>query len=161
MAGTGSMRELCGSAPAINRHSIWNTSTWVGTQETQGLWFFVVYIVFMVPMFFTVLGIVVYALIREGRMVRRNLDKELSSGVLSAADVRTLGSVTGRFGASTSALFRNGLGGWVARRRFHEAASQLAFHRNRISAGTLDFSKEAIEREQELLLGLQERKSRL
>lgn len=151
----------CGLALAMVLHCVWNTSTYVGDQDSRGIWFIVVYFIFMVPMFFGVLGIIVYALIREGRMVRRNLEPEVANGMLSAVDVKVLCSVHGRIGASTRALVSSGFSGWIARRRFHETASHLAFHRNRIVCGTLECNPESAAHEEQLLLLLLERKRKL
>jgi RsiW-degrading membrane proteinase PrsW (M82 family) len=151
----------CGLALAIALHSIWNLSTFIGDKDTQGLWFFVVYFLLMVPLFFGVLGIIVYGLIREGRMVRRNLAPEVANGTLTPVEVKVLCSVHGRFGASARALMSSGVGGWIARRRFHETASHLAFHRNRIECGTLECNTESTAREEQILALLLERKSKL
>jgi hypothetical protein len=48
--------------------------------------------------------------------------------VLSAEDLAIVISVRARIAASTRALLTGGLGMWIARRRFHALATELAFH---------------------------------
>lgn len=148
---------LVGLGMAMVLHHIWNHSTLLA----EGAGFIFVYFLLMVPTFFGMLGVIAYALIREGRMVRRNLAPELASGVLTLKEVVLLGSVLGRLGASTKALTQSGFGAWIAQRRFHEAASLLAFHRNRQDCGTVACDAEANEREAELLAWLRYRKQEL
>ncbi|HLX63861.1 MAG TPA: PrsW family intramembrane metalloprotease [Planctomycetota bacterium] len=161
---------LCGLALAMLLHFTWNTSTYAGQYlaekqeekvQSQVLLMLGTYFLFMVPAFFGLLGVVGFALFREGRMIRRNLAPELASGALTAGEVKTLGSVFGRLYASGNALTRSGFAAWKARRRFHEAASQLAFHRNRIANGTVEVNADSSAHEAELLEYLIDRKRRL
>jgi hypothetical protein len=46
-----------------------------------------------------------------------------------------LGSIFGRMGASFDALTKTGVRGWRARMQFNQMASELAFHRCRVSRG--------------------------
>lgn len=82
-----------------------------------------------------VLVVVVRELKREGRIIKEHLSPELESGVLSAEDHDALGSVRGRLRASYRAMRSGGRRGWQARGRFHQAATKLAFLRERAERG--------------------------
>ncbi|WP_119067137.1 PrsW family intramembrane metalloprotease [Rubrobacter indicoceani] len=116
---------------AMLLHALWNGLSYV-TPGLLGL-----AIVISLLLFPTMAGVLVavsLSLGREGRVVREFLRPELEAGEISASEYRTLGSVSGRL-ASTMRAFFSGPGRWRARRRFNQAASELAFHRDRISRG--------------------------
>lgn len=141
---------LTGWMMAIILHMIWNwTATHADASNNPAL-FFGMYLLFAVPVFIGVGVIIVFSLVREGRMIRRNLKPELDDGTLPLDELRRMGSVTGRLSASTSSLFTGGFEGWHARRKFMTAATTLAFHRDRMEAGTVARDDKA--REQELHL---------
>ena len=115
---------LCG---AIFLHGFWNLSTNVG------LAFFATYFLIMVPVFISVIVVVIFSLRREARIIRMFLESVVADGVLSHDDVEVVTSVRRRIGASTRAFFQGGLGTCIARRRFHASATELAFHSWRTS----------------------------
>jgi len=118
---------LLGLAGAMLLHAVWNLST------NLGLVFFATYFVVMVPAFIAVIVVAIYSLRREARIVRSHLESVVADHVLSADDVIIVTSVRRRIGASTRALFQGGFGKWIARRRFHALATELAFHSWRTS----------------------------
>jgi RsiW-degrading membrane proteinase PrsW (M82 family) len=123
---------LFGWILAILLHLIWNLSGTVSSAL-----FFGMYVLFAVPVFLCTLGVVLFALMREGRMIRRNLKPELDDGTLTLDELRRMGSVTGRLSASLGAFLSGGFQAWNTRRKFVEAATTLAFHRDRMDAGTV------------------------
>lgn len=94
-----------------------------------------------------VLVVVFFALRREGRIVRQHLMPELQSGLLTQQEYNALDSVFGRIGSSFRALSGGGFGGWLARRRFNQTASELAFHRDRVARGVVPWDQTAARRE--------------
>ncbi len=118
---------LAGLALAMALHSLWNLSA------STGPIFFAAYLLIMVPAFLAVIVIAIFSLRREANVIRQHLGSLVAEGVLSGDDIVILASVTGRFGATSSALFRHGFGRWRARRRFHALATELAFHSWRTS----------------------------
>lgn len=118
---------LLGLAGAMLLHAVWNLST------NFGLVFFAAYFVVMVPAFLTVIVVALFSLRREARIVRTHLESVVADRVLSADDVIVVTSVRRRIGASTRALLRGGFRKWIARRRFHALATELAFHSWRAS----------------------------
>ena len=75
------------------------------------------------------------ALNREGKVVREYLVSDLQRGLFTRQEYDQLGSVFGRMGSSFNALTQRGVQGWRSRRRFNQLASELAFHRSRVSRG--------------------------
>jgi RsiW-degrading membrane proteinase PrsW (M82 family) len=116
---------------AIFMHSIWNASAVLG----GGVTFLLTYFVVMVPAFLIVLVVVALSLRREGQVVRQFLVMDMERGLLTREEYERLGSITGRMGSSFNALSKTGMKGWRARRRFNQLASELAFHRSRVSRG--------------------------
>ena len=126
---------VVGFALAVTLHAVWNGSLYVGVHMESAALVFLMYFVVMVPIFASVLVAVGFALRREGHILRRHLWNELQAGTLSHEEYERLCSIAGRMGSSFRALTSGGPGSWRARRQFHGAASELAFHRHRVSRG--------------------------
>ena len=122
---------IVGLLAAIVMHGIWNASAVFG----EGLGFILIYIVVMVPAFLILIVVVALALRREGQVVRQFLVTDIERGLFTREEFEQLGSITGRMGSSFNALSRTGMKGWRTRRRFNQLASELAFHRSRVSRG--------------------------
>jgi RsiW-degrading membrane proteinase PrsW (M82 family) len=122
---------VVGLLMAIFMHSIWNGSAVFG----GGGVFVLTYILVMVPAFIILLVVIAIALRREGQVVREFLIVDLHSGVLTREEYDQLGSIIGRMGSSFRAFSQSGVQGWRSRRRFNQLASELAFHRSRVSRG--------------------------
>ena len=122
---------IVGLLMAIFMHSIWNASAVLG----GGLLFLLIYVVVMVPAFLIILVVIGLALRREGQVVREFLVVDIERGLFTREEYEKLGSITGRMGSSFNALSRTGVKGWRTRRRFNQLASELAFHRSRVSRG--------------------------
>jgi RsiW-degrading membrane proteinase PrsW (M82 family) len=120
---------LFGLGCAMMLHALWNLSA------SFGALFFVTYFVVMFPALLAVLVVAFFSLRREARVVRLHLESIVDDGVLSDEDLICLCSVWGRLAASNRALFGSGFGAWHARRHFHRAATDFAFHSWRQSRG--------------------------
>lgn len=142
---------LVGLLMAIFMHSIWNGSAVFG----GGGIFVMTYILVMVPAFIIMLVVISFALRREGQVVRQFLVVELERGVLTREEYDQLGSILGRMGSSFKALSQTGVKGWRARMRFNQLASELAFHRSRVSRDAHSSSQDVLEREAAYLQALQ------
>jgi len=122
---------VVGLLMAIFMHSIWNGSAVLG----GGGLFVLTYLVVMVPAFLIMLVVISLALRREGQVVREFLIVDLNRGFLTQDEYKQVGTILGRMGSSFNALSQSGVKGWRARRRFNQLASELAFHRSRVSRG--------------------------
>ncbi len=125
------LTPIIGLGMAIFMHSMWNASAVFG----GGPIFILTYIVVMVPAFLIMLIVIMLALRREGQVVREFLVVDIERGLLTREEYERLCSIAGRMGSSFSALSQTGMKGWQARRRFNQLASELAFHRSRVSRG--------------------------
>ena len=61
----------------------------------------------------------------------------------------------GRMGSSFNAFSQSGVKGWRARMRFNQLASELAFHRSRVSRGVYSARQDVLEVEAAYLHALQ------
>jgi len=113
---------FAGIGMAMLLHALWNLSA------SFGLAFFAAYFLIMVPAVIGVGTIAVFSLRREANIIRAHLGAVVAEGVLSRDDVIVVTSVTKRISASAGALFAGGIGKWMARRKFHALATELAFH---------------------------------
>jgi len=88
------------------------------------------------PAFIGALMLIVFQLGREGAIIGERLLPEVQSGVLSAEELKRIATVNGRLRATARALRKGGLKPWLLQRKFHQVASELAFHRFRVAHGT-------------------------
>jgi hypothetical protein len=137
---------------AIFMHSIWNGSAVFG----GGIVFVLTYIVVMVPAFVIMLVVIGLALRREGQVVRQFLVIDLDRGFLTREEYDQVGSIFGRMGSSFRALSQTGFKGYRARKRFNQLASELAFHRSRVSRGYHSADQDPRAQEAAYLQALQE-----
>ena len=124
---------------AMFLHSLWNTSAGAGVA------FLGVYFLIMVPIFALLVAMVVLARKREARMVWDHLQLEVESGTLSAGEVAVLAQLRPRRRALKEAK-RAGADSRRRRAAYHEAATALAYHRNRMRRGVAGARGEAEER---------------
>ena len=132
---------IFGLFAAIAMHSIWNGSAVL----FRGPGFILMYILIMVPAFFIMFVVIALALRREGQIIREFLSADMHGGLLTQQEYNRLGTITGRMGASFSALSRGGFSHWRTSRQVNQLASELAFHRSRVARGIT--SADAHERE--------------
>lgn len=138
---------LLGLCMAMGLHATWNLSASFGAA------FIGAYLLIMVPTFFAVVGLVLYAQGRERKIIRANLVPYVQTGHLHPSDLETLCT----FGARTRALMSaGGVAGWRREARFQQAASELAFHRWRAERGISKGVTEYTAREAEYLAVLRE-----
>jgi len=143
---------ILGLLTAICLHSIWNGSAAI----FGGGVFILTYLLLMVPAFLIILFVIFLALRREGQVVRQFLMTDLERGILTNEEYNQLCTVRGRMGSSFNALSRGGIDNWRARMRFNQMASELAFHRNRVSREQGPANQEVLEREIAYLQALQD-----
>jgi hypothetical protein len=76
-----------------------------------------------------VIAILFASLLREGQVIREFLANDVAGGRLTAADLRRLATLRGRWASSCGALFQGGFRAWRRRREAQQAAADLAFLR--------------------------------
>jgi RsiW-degrading membrane proteinase PrsW (M82 family) len=145
------LTPIVGLLTAIFMHSIWNGAAVFG----GGGIFLLTYIMVMVPAFLIMLVVISLALRREGQVVRQFLVSDIERGLLTQEEYEKLGSIFGRMGSSFNAFSQSGVKGWRARRRFNQLASELAFHRSRVSRGVHSSRYDAQAQEAAYLHALQ------
>jgi hypothetical protein len=150
-----------GFVAAILFHAGWNASAFLTGMFENGAIVLLTYFLVMMPTFFVMLVVIVFSLRREGRILREHLRADVSTGLLSESEYACLCSVTGRMGASYSALARGGLGHWRARAQLNRAASELAFHRSRAARGIRPRGTTNEEREQSYVRQIYDLRRRL
>jgi len=116
---------LLGLIPAIGLHAVWNGST-IFTD------FFQVYLVFQLPFFAASIGLVAWLQRQESRLTQDRLAEYAAAGWLSADEVPSLGSFTGRRQAMAWAR-RHGLKDEM--KQYIRDATQLAYARQRMLIG--------------------------
>ncbi|HEX8244393.1 MAG TPA: PrsW family intramembrane metalloprotease [Longimicrobium sp.] len=134
-----------GLSLAMALHATWNLSASFGAA------FLVAYLLIMMPAFFGLLGVVLYAQARERKIIRANLIPYVQSGHVSAAELEVLCRFGGRLKTLMAAMKIEGAAGWRREARFQQAASELAFHRWRTERGISKGVAEYTEREAEYL----------
>lgn len=146
------LTPILGLMMAIFMHSIWNGSAAIG----GGGVFFLTYLLVMVPAFVIVLVVIIIALSREGRVVRQFLQPDVEQGLFTNEEYAQLGSVFGRMGASFNAFSSKGVKAWRCRMRFNQLASELAFHRSRVSRGCHSTKQDVAELERAYIYALRD-----
>jgi RsiW-degrading membrane proteinase PrsW (M82 family) len=134
---------VIGFLMAVFMHSIWNGSGALG----GGGIFLLTYVIVMVPAFVIMLVVISLALRREGQVVREFLQPDFQNGLFTDEEYKQLCSIGGRMNSSLVALSRRGVKGWRTRMKFNQMASELAFHRSRVSRGFHESEDEAIAME--------------
>jgi len=142
---------------AILLHATWNgTATYGGAAG-----FFAAYFLIMGPAFIITLMVVFFSLRREGRIVRQFLYPDYQRGFFDQLDYDKLTTIRGRMGTSWRAMTTHGFGGWRARMRYNQIASELAFHRSRVARGFIRDPNSARDREEDYLYTLHELRQKL
>ncbi len=118
-----------GFCAAIALHSVWNLAA------SFESWFLAAYLLVMVPAFVGVLGLIWLSLRREGGVIREHLRHLVEEGMLPPEELERLCDVGGRLRATLAAWRVGGTAAWRERRELHQLASELAFHRWRVSRG--------------------------
>ena len=124
-----------GLMAAMALHATWNLSAVIHVQAWLAS-----YILIMLPAALCVAVIVLFALAREGRLLRQFLANDLPP-----QELRSVSSVWGRIGYSIGRFFKKGPMGWLRSEQFLQVASELAFLRHRTTRGFAHDPEEEVE----------------
>ena len=119
---------------AIVLHGLWNGSAMLSDQSA----FYVLYVLFQVPLFLAVVAMAFWLRRREAAVVRTRLTEYAAAGWFASAEVAMLASLRERRRARGWAAGRGGGRARRAMRDFQLAATRLAYQRNRILTGRAD-----------------------
>ncbi|MUL82552.1 MULTISPECIES: PrsW family intramembrane metalloprotease [unclassified Mycolicibacterium] len=143
---SGIAKALCilaGYLGAVFMHGLWNGSSLVGAGT-----YFVVYIVWMVPIFVTMIVVAVISRRREQKVVATKLPGMVAAGLITPNEATWLGSLRTRHGAIQQATMAGGRPAGKAVAAFAAAVVELAFVRDRIDRGFGDAQVYALQQEE-------------
>ncbi|MGL4172826.1 MAG: PrsW family intramembrane metalloprotease [Actinomycetota bacterium] len=131
---------ILGLLIAVVLHGLWNLSAVTGLRGFLG-----VYALVQVPLFTGAVLFALWARRRESLLIRRHLQAYVATGWITAEEVTMLGSSQQRRAARTWAAQRGGPRAKTAMRGFQDAATDLAFARDRATRTALHRRDDAIE----------------
>ncbi len=121
---------LLGYAGAVAMHAVWNGSSFFGIEA-----YFVVYLVWMVPVFGLAIVLAVTSRRREQRIVAAKLPGMVAAGVVTPNEATWLGSIRTRKSAIAEATRVAGRPAGRSVKDFAAQVVELAFVRDRIERG--------------------------
>ncbi|HKG51692.1 MAG TPA: PrsW family intramembrane metalloprotease [Actinomycetales bacterium] len=137
--GVRVMAPLVGLLCAVGLHGLWNLSAVAGLRGFLGI-----YVLVQVPIFLAAVGFALWARRREARLVTRHLQVYAASGWFTPEEVAMLGSMGERRRARAWAHSVGGSAGKRAMAGFQNAATELAFLRDRsLRAAVPDDARQA------------------
>ncbi|HWQ35720.1 MAG TPA: PrsW family glutamic-type intramembrane protease [Blastocatellia bacterium] len=130
---------IAGYVGAMMLHSFWN-----GIASINGQIFLLMYFVVLVPLFTAFVGVAIYLVRREGRILKEMLAHEVSRGLITPAQLEIVSSLFKRTGWIAGAIGKGQL--FATRRQFLRAVTKLGlchWHAARAAAaqtGTQSFT---------------------
>lgn len=124
------LAPLAGYLLAVLLHATWN---WASLSGFSG--FLTGYVAIMVPAFAATIAVATWSRRREGATVARRLPAYVEAGWFAPQDVPMLASLPRRRQAARWVQDRHGPGSARALRDFQQAATELAFLRDRVERG--------------------------
>ncbi|HEX3546085.1 MAG TPA: PrsW family intramembrane metalloprotease [Mycobacterium sp.] len=121
---------LLGYIGAVIMHGLWNGSSLLGAQA-----YFLVYLLWMVPIFGLVIGLAVASRRREQRVVASKLPGMVQAGLVTPNEATWLGSIRSRKQAIDQAARFGGKPAAKEVKNFAAQVVELAFVRDRIDRG--------------------------
>ncbi|WP_454790598.1 PrsW family intramembrane metalloprotease [Mycolicibacterium lutetiense] len=143
---SGIAKALCilaGYLGAVLMHGLWNGSSLLGAGT-----YFIVYIVWMVPIFIAMIVVAVTSRRREQRVVAAKLPGMVTAGLITPNEATWLGALKTRHGAIQQATMAGGRPAGKAVAAFAAAVVELAFVRDRIDRGFGDAQVYALQQEE-------------
>jgi protease PrsW len=134
---------LLGYLGAVFMHGLWNGSSLVGFEA-----YFLIYALWMVPVFGAVIALGVHSRRREQRVVAAKLPGMVSAGLVTPNEASWLGSLTTRKRAIAEATRLGGRAAGRTAKHFAAQVVELAFVRDRIDRGFGDQRVLALQTEE-------------
>jgi protease PrsW len=134
---------LIGYAGAVFLHGLWNGSSLVSVQA-----YFLVYVVWMVPVFALAIWLAIASRRREQRVVAAKLPGMVAANLVTANEATWLGSIKTRKAALAEATRFGGKAAAKGVKDFSAQVVELAFVRDRIDRGFTDTRLIALQNEE-------------
>jgi RsiW-degrading membrane proteinase PrsW (M82 family) len=134
---------LLGFAGAVLMHALWNGSSLVGIEA-----YFLVYLLWMVPVFGLAIALAVHSRRREQRIVADKLPGMVAATLVTANEASWLGSLRTRTAAINEAGRAGGKSQGKAVKNFAAQVVELAYVRDRIDRGFGDPRVYALQNEE-------------
>lgn len=134
---------LLGYAGAVLMHALWNGSSLVSIEA-----YFLVYLLWMVPVFGLAIALAVYSRRREQRIVAEKLPGMIAASIVTANEATWLGSLPNRKAAINEAGRVGGKPQRKAVKNFAAQVVELAYVRDRIDRGFGDERVFALQNEE-------------
>ncbi|GAB3647874.1 PrsW family intramembrane metalloprotease [Glycomyces tarimensis] len=113
---------LCG----MGLHALWNGSSVIGTELGMPALWFALYPAFLMPLFFTMVGLALWLRAADARRTQTTLAPYVTSGLLSPPELASLASFSRRASARAWARRIAGPAGEKAMKDFQRAASDVS-----------------------------------
>ena len=126
------LAPLGGYCFAVLGHAAWNASTFI----SDGLGFFVVYFIVMVPAFLLVVGFAIWMRTREKKLLATALYDAAQRGLIPGPDIPHVVDLRSRRAARRFARTHGGSRGHDAMRDYQQAAVELGYLHHRFLNGT-------------------------
>jgi RsiW-degrading membrane proteinase PrsW (M82 family) len=134
---------VLGYAGAVLMHALWNGSSLVGVEA-----YFLVYLLWMVPVFALAIALAVHSRRREQRIVAEKLPGMVAASLVTANEATWLGSMRTRKAAIGEAGRVGGRSAGKAVKNFAAQVVELAYVRDRIDRGFGDQRVFALQNEE-------------
>jgi RsiW-degrading membrane proteinase PrsW (M82 family) len=134
---------VLGYAGAVLMHALWNGSSLVGVEA-----YFLVYLLWMVPVFALAIALAVHSRRREQRIVAEKLPGMVAASLVTANEATWLGSMRTRKAAIGEAARVGGRSAGKAVKNFAAQVVELAYVRDRIDRGFGDQRVFALQNEE-------------
>jgi hypothetical protein len=124
---------ILGWIVAMFLHFLWNTVAGLFPGGYGLVAFLVMYVIFWIPAFIVLIGLVFWSLRREARMIQNELGHYVQAGELTKEEAAMLTRLWPRLTGMHVGPVPNTP--WGIRRKYTKLATALAFYRNRIARG--------------------------
>lgn len=118
---------IAGYILAVLLHALWNGAAVVISSLLGGVGYFVFYLVVWVPLFLIMLGVMIYMVFREAKLIKQMLAIEVARGLISQEQLELVGSSIARVKWLANSLFSGDIKKFSSQRKFLRSVTKLAF----------------------------------
>lgn len=118
---------ILGYVLAVFLHALWNGAAVFISAFAGGGAYFIFYFLVWVPLFLIMLGVMIYMVYREAKLIKQMLAIEVARGLISPEQLELIGSSFARVKWLSSSLLSGDIKKFSAQRKFLRAVTKLAF----------------------------------